>query len=195
MMDSEEVEPSFGQRVASQLGRKYQHYLDQSTLYHRTRWVLFAALLVGYCVRVFFLNGWYIVSYSLGIYLLNLFIGFLSPPMDPETDGPVLPSNMGGEHKPFIRRVPEFKFWYSSSRAIAISFCCTFFKVFDVPVFWPILLIYFCTLFFVTMKRQILHMIKHRYVPWSSGKQKYKSKDALDMPGGPGGPPKRKVAD
>jgi hypothetical protein len=61
--------------------RKYQHYLDRSTLYHRTRWTLFAVLLMAYCVRVFFLNGWYIVTYSLGIYLLNLFIGFLSPPV------------------------------------------------------------------------------------------------------------------
>jgi len=36
-----------------------------------------------------------------------------------------------------------------------------------VPVFWPILLVYFCALFFVTMRRQIRHMIKHRYIPFS----------------------------
>ena len=27
----------------------------------------------------------------------------------------------------FIRRLPEFKFWHSATRAIAISFACTWF--------------------------------------------------------------------
>ena len=39
----------------------------------------------------------------------------------------------------------------------------TFFSVFDVPVFWPILLVYWCMLLFMTMKQQIKHMIKHKY--------------------------------
>lgn len=39
----------------------------------------------------------------------------------------------------------------------------TFFQFFDVPVYWPILLLYFLSLFVLTMKRQIRHMIKHRY--------------------------------
>lgn len=50
----------------------------------------------------------------------------------------------------------------------------TFLSVFDVPVFWPILLLYFFVLFFMTMKRQIMHMYKHKYVPLSFGKAKYK---------------------
>ena len=47
-------------------------------------------------------------------------------------------------------------------------------QFFDVPVFWPILLMYWLLLLFVTMKRQIKHMIKHRYLPFSHGKTKYK---------------------
>lgn len=43
------------------------------------RWLVFAGLMALYCMRVFFLNGWFIVTYGLGIYLLNNFIGFLSP--------------------------------------------------------------------------------------------------------------------
>jgi len=49
----------------------------------------------------------------------------------------------------------------------------TFFELFNVPVFWPILLLYFIVLFVITMKRQIRHMIKYRYVPFSWGKAKY----------------------
>lgn len=47
----------------------------------------------------------------------------------------------------------------------------TFFPVFDVPVFWPILLLYWLSLFILTMKRQIKHMIKYKYLPFSLGKQ------------------------
>ncbi|RYH29696.1 hypothetical protein EON65_07665 [archaeon] len=78
--------------------------------------------------------------------------------------------------RPFARRLPEFKFWYTCTRAVILSFFMTFFELFDVPVFWPILLLYFIVLFFITMKRQINHMIKYRYVPFSFGKQKYTGK-------------------
>jgi hypothetical protein len=78
--------------------------------------------------------------------------------------------------RPFARRLPEFKFWYSLTRSVVMAFFMTFFEIFDVPVFWPILLMYFFILFFVTMKRQINHMVKHRYVPWSFGKKKYAGK-------------------
>jgi len=35
-------------------------------------------------LRVYFIDGWYIITYGLGIFLLNNFIGFLSPLEDPE---------------------------------------------------------------------------------------------------------------
>jgi len=47
----------------------------------------------------------------------------------------------------------------------------TFFSVFDVPVFWPILLCYWVVLFVLTMRRQIAHMIKYKYIPFNIGKQ------------------------
>lgn len=76
-------------------------------------------------------------------------------------------------NRPFARRVPEFKFWHSCCRAVFVSFVATFFSIFDIPVFWPILLLYFIVLFVITMKRQIKHMIKYKYVPFSFGKQVY----------------------
>nr|DAD21458.1 TPA_asm: hypothetical protein HUJ06_022921 [Nelumbo nucifera] len=53
-----------------------------------------------------------------------------------------------------------------------------FFSMFDVPVFWPVLFFYWVVLFILTMKRQILHMIKYKYVPFSFGKQRYTGKKA-----------------
>ena len=49
--------------------------------------------------------------------------------------------------------------------------------MFNVPVFWPILLLYFIALFTLTMKRQIKHMIKYKYVPFSFGKTGYKGRE------------------
>tara|TARA_B100000795_G_scaffold146822_1_gene110020 strand:+ start:130 stop:378 length:249 start_codon:yes stop_codon:yes gene_type:complete len=74
----------------------------------------------------------------------------------------------------------------SAIKAVSISIVLSLFKIFDVPVFWPILLLYFFALFFLTMKRQITHMRKHGYVPWSFGKAKHKGtgKQKYDKPSG-----------
>ena len=109
--------------------------------------------------------------------MLNLLIGFLSPQADPETEGPTLPTSKDDEFRPFIRRLPEFKFWYSLTKAFCVCFFMTFFSVFNIPVFWPILLLYFIALFVLTMKRQIKHMIKYNYIPFSLGKTRYKGRD------------------
>uniref|UniRef100_A0A914S1P0 Protein RER1 n=2 Tax=Ascarididae TaxID=6250 RepID=A0A914S1P0_PAREQ len=76
-----------------------------------------------------------------------------------------------------MRRLPEFKFWYSTMKATLIAFACTFFEVFNVPVFWPILVMYFIILTCLTMKRQIMHMIKYRYIPFTTGKPRMKGKE------------------
>lgn len=144
------------------------------------------------------------MAYTLGIYLLNLFLAFLTPKFDPSLtqdegleDGdagapPSLPTKQDDEFRPFIRRLPEFKFWHAATRAIAIGFVCSWFSVFDIPVFWPVLVVYWIILFVLTsewsyprynhekgltcsstVRRQIQHMIKYRYVPFSFGKARY----------------------
>lgn len=72
-----------------------------------------------------------------------------------DDQGPELPTRSNEEFRPFIRRLPEFKFWYAISKSTVIGIFCTFFDVFNIPVFWPILVMYFITLFCITMKRQI----------------------------------------
>ncbi|KAJ9189712.1 hypothetical protein P3X46_000970 [Hevea brasiliensis] len=159
--------------------RMYQYYLDKTTPHTIYRWIGSLVVAAIYCLRVYYVQGFYIVSYGLGIYLLNLLIGFLSPLVDPElepSDGPLLPTKGSDEFKPFIRRLPEFKFWYSFTKAFCIAFFMTFFSMFDVPVFWPILLCYWIALFVLTMRRQIAHMIKYKYIPVNIGKQKYGGK-------------------
>lgn len=165
------------------IGEIQQNLLDKATPHMSFRWIVTLILFALYFLRVYLLQGWYIVTYALGIYLLNLFIGFLTPKIDPQLnldsdeDGPELPTKSTDEFKPFMRRLPEFKFWYSGTKAVCIAMFCTFFEAFNIPVFWPILVMYFIILFVITMKRQIKHMIRHRYVPWSRGKTRYKGKE------------------
>ncbi|KAK8673959.1 hypothetical protein V6N13_112268 [Hibiscus sabdariffa] len=166
-------------RWTFKISRRYQHVLDKTVPHIVSRWIGCLALMAIYAIRVYLVQGFYIITYGLGIYLLNLLMGFLSPQVDPETqDGPFLPTRQSDEFRPFVRRLPEFKFWYSIMKAFTIGFVMTFFNVFDVPVFWPILLFYWFTLFILTMKRQTLHMIKYKYVPFSFGKQRYDEKKA-----------------
>jgi len=177
-MDSETtteaaLHPPFLSRLRRSIQRQFQQQLDSSVPYTALRWLSLLVLVFIFSIRVYLLQGFYIVTYGLGIFLLNLFIGFLTPLEDLDSDGPILPSNEGDEFKPFVRRLPEFKFWYSCFRALLVALTMTFFNIFNVPVFWPILLVYFIVLFILTLKRQIEHMKKHGYCPWSAGKPKY----------------------
>ncbi|XP_065352788.1 protein RER1 isoform X1 [Cloeon dipterum] len=162
------------------LQQMYQKKLDDVTPYTNARWIFAIILILLFLARVFWLQGWYIVTYALGIYHLNLFIAFLSPKIDPalsefDDDGPELPTSNNEEFRPFIRRLPEFKFWYSVSKSTLIAMVCTMFDCFNIPVFWPILVMYFITLFCITMKKQIKHMIRYRYLPFTHSKPRYQT--------------------
>jgi len=168
----------------SRLQRYYQALLDQSTPFVLYRWVGTGVCMFLFFLRVLLAQGWYIVAYALGIYLLNLFLAFLQPKFDPSNeaidnemeDGSVgtLPTKQDEEFRPFVRRLPEFKFWYWATRAIVIGFFCSWFEIFNVPVFWPVLVMYWFILFVLTMRKQIQHMIKYRYVPFTFGKKTYR---------------------
>jgi hypothetical protein len=142
--------------------QQYQSYLDASTPYVPHRWLATATLLIFFFLRIIIAQGWYIVAYTLGIYLLNLFLAFLQPKFDPSLTqdegledgdaGSSLPTKQDEEFRPFIRRLPEFKFWHSATRAITIGFICTWFEIFDIPVFWPVLVVYWLILFSLTSK-------------------------------------------
>lgn len=154
------------------------------------RWIGFSLLLVVFLLRIIMVQGFYVVAYALGIYLLNIFLLFLSPRFDPASadedglgnDAPVLdtpeallPRGRDDEFRPFVRRLPEFRFWYNATWATTMSLLATLFSWLDIPVFWPILLFYFILLTVVTLRRQIAHMIKYKYIPFDFGKKQYTS--------------------
>ena len=156
----------------------YQTFLSKATPHTLARWATTISLLVGFMLRVVLGEGWFLIAYALGIYMLNLLLAFLTPKFDPaiqldniaDADGPGLPVQSDDEFRPFIRRLPEFQFWHSATRAIAISLLLSVTRLTDVPVFWPILLIYFLFLVSLTLHKQVQHMIKYKYLPFDMGK-------------------------
>ncbi|CDO64091.1 retrieval receptor for endoplasmic reticulum membrane proteins, putative [Plasmodium reichenowi] len=191
----EETEPQLP-NICNKLINTHNYYVDKTTLYIKTRWFTLLGLFITYILRVYYVTGFYVVSYALAIFLLNLFLRFLTPhnieeiyeQYENENNGLLLPMKQTHETKnpnnpddkkefrPFLRKLNEFKFWLYSTRAICISIFCTFFSFLDIPVFWPLLLFYFICLFFATMKQQIKNMIRFKYLPFNtSTKQTYGS--------------------
>ncbi|VEU19879.1 DEKNAAC100881 [Brettanomyces naardenensis] len=117
-----------------------------------------------------------------------MFLQFLTPKFDPSLEqeyenesieeGTSRMDENDEEFRPFIRRLPEFRFWFKATSATAISLACSLFPLFDIPVFWPILVVYFVVLFALTMRRQIQHMIKYKYIPFDIGKTRYSKKSS-----------------
>lgn len=184
----EETRATAVSQILFTISQRYRHLLDKSTPQVLNRWIFLGVLTLIYAVRVYLVQGFYVITYGLGIYIIQLLIAFLSPQADPEFQALTaaddedrhlsLPTRGSDEFRPFVRRLPEFKFWHSLAKAICFAFVLTFFSAFDVPVFWPILLFYWVVLFISTMKRQIMHMVKYKYVPFTSGKQRYTGKKA-----------------
>ncbi|KAG5342610.1 Protein rer1 [Termitomyces sp. T112] len=183
------ADPSPGQNIFAQFSkiqRQYQQTLDRWTPHVFQRWLSTGGLLTIFFLRILLAQGWYIVCYAHAIYLLNLLLAFLQPKFDPSLQDDLmadeieeggedatspLPSQRDDEFRPFVRRLPEWQFWLSSTRATIIALFCTFSEIFDVPVYWPILVIYFFVLFALTMRRQIQHMIKYKYIPFDIGRK------------------------
>lgn len=173
----------------------YQTYLDKTTPHIKYRWSAFGVLFFLFLFRIIQYQGFYVVCYGYCIFLLNQFLLFLSPKFDmtlqqeqtndaleagedEEYNDPSLykKSITEKEFRPFIRKLPEFKFWNKAVTGVVICLFLTMFNILDLPVFWPILVVYFILLTFLTMKAQIQHMVKYKYIPFDIGKKKYTNK-------------------
>lgn len=156
----------------------YEQINNKILIYKVERWGVVAFLLLIYIMRMIKTGGFYALTYCIGIHFLNSFIGFISPLEDPEdegveVDGSFLPQKNSEEFRPFQRKIKEFQFWNIMFWTLFISIFLTFYEGFDIPVFWPLLLIYFIIIFALTMRKQINHMIKYKYLPWDAGKKTY----------------------
>uniref|UniRef100_V5H9C6 Putative golgi involved in er retention rer n=1 Tax=Ixodes ricinus TaxID=34613 RepID=V5H9C6_IXORI len=88
--------------------------------------------------RIVYLQGWYIVTYALGIYHLNLFIAFLTPKIDPADGGVTMrmgqscqrgstrslgPSSAGYRSSSFGTPPPRRRWWALGAPSLRPSMC------------------------------------------------------------------------
>ena len=137
------------------------------------RWVFFAVLAIGFLARMIYTRHYYYAGYIAGLYILQATILFLSPKHDPDLYGKdVLPTAADGDYKPFVRKLPEFTYWRRVFVAALLAFISCILP-FDLPVYGPLLLVYFIIVSVITFRTRIKHMIKYKYVPFDIGKPKY----------------------
>ncbi|KAI5184609.1 hypothetical protein NEHOM01_0284 [Nematocida homosporus] len=167
-----------------QLRHMVQSYMDKCVAYPKERWSAFGIATLLFLFRVVKTGGYRLVTYCLFLYLLHCFIGFCTPvdsdipdPFDIEDASAVVESPLrrsGDESKPFIRRLPEFDYWLLSMQSVVGAFVATFIPFFNIPVYTPILVIYFVGLLYLTVVKIRQHMEKYKYNPFFNAKKIYK---------------------
>ena len=115
------------------------------------------------------------ISYFLGLFMLDKFLGFISPKdeEDVTSSGAILPTRQNDEFRPFRRAVKELDLWKSYVVAFIMSIGLSYIEFLNIPVFWPLLVMYFIMVVVVTFKTKIAHMIRYNYVPIDIGKRTY----------------------
>ncbi|KAJ9549987.1 hypothetical protein OSB04_022530 [Centaurea solstitialis] len=168
--------PAALQRWGFVVSQRYQHLLDKSTPFLVCRWIVFCAIAIPYAVVFFYLEkGSCVVSFALGIYILRLLLGFLTPQVDDDQPTPLPSSSNDDEFRPFLRLRTEFKFWYSMTKAFSIAFVFTFFPLFtmlDVHIVCTPLLFYWILAVAIVTKLHIQDMLKYKYFPFSFSSRK-----------------------
>ncbi|EDO07741.1 Rer1 (ER retrieval) family protein [Babesia bovis T2Bo] len=179
--------------------RGRQAILDYISTHIVLRWIYFVILFYVFWYRVIAYASHFVIAYMYAVYALNSVIRFLTPldfqdlcaAHEAAHGGTILPSSEGNrteitlekmrhpdtvyEFRPFLRDMNEFTFWLCLVRATYVALFCMLFDALDVPVFWPLLVVYFVGLFALTMREQLENMIKYKYVPFNIGKRTYGS--------------------
>lgn len=162
----------------------YQRYMDKSVPHKALRWSCFAFLTFLFVARIVSYGGFYVIAYGLFIHMLAQAVMMVTPLYDPEESrgGDLPTTNAKGderddEFRPFVPVVQEFVVWKSVAKGVFISLLLTVIPLLDIPVYWPILVLYSIVLLAVNMGAKVKHMWQHGYVPWSAGKPKFVPKN------------------
>lgn len=158
-----------------------QVYLDRLVPQTEVRWGISSIIFLMYCIRIWKTEAFYLITYCLGIYLLHALILFLTPrgdsipdPFENVEDDDYVPEAIDNEFKPFIRNLPEFNFWMFVTKILLLALGGTYFDILDIPVYTPILVIYFIFMVAFTTKPLLAHMKKYNYNPFMQTKEYYK---------------------
>mmetsp|Transcript_35512 Transcript_35512/g.91306 ORF Transcript_35512/g.91306 Transcript_35512/m.91306 type:complete len:209 (-) Transcript_35512:172-798(-) len=165
--------------IPASLNRFVQQVSDRMVPWRRCRWIAFFIVLATFATQVALMERHFFIAYMIAIYLLNQVLLFISPATE-DDELPMAPQ--GGElDRPFVRALSEYRLWERGILCTLGALVLTWFDAFDVDVDPRALVVYFVILFVYTMKQQIVHMIKYKYVPWSGSKKRVEKGDAFDV--------------
>eukprot|EP00768_Dysnectes_brevis_P006286 gnl/Dysnectes_brevis/488_a541_5642.p1 GENE.gnl/Dysnectes_brevis/488_a541_5642~~gnl/Dysnectes_brevis/488_a541_5642.p1 ORF type:complete len:175 (+),score=23.40 gnl/Dysnectes_brevis/488_a541_5642:44-568(+) len=124
-----------------QLTQKLEAYTNMVIPYKRYRWIGAGVMSLIFILRIILSHKWYLIAYFMYIYLLSAFISFITP--DTADGLPQLPTVADkDEFKPYARKMPEFDFWLTFSKAHLLCLFLTLFSFTNLPVWPPILVLY-----------------------------------------------------
>lgn len=164
-----------------------QHLRDKISPFPTYRWAVTGVLALLYVIRLINIKSHAVITYCALVYLLHAFILFATPkdnsipsPFENSTneeEDNYIPSNIDNDFKPYVRRLPEYDFWVFTSEIVGVSYFLTFFSFTSIPVFVPILIIYFVFILLMTFWKLYKHSRKFQYNIFMS----LSSKKALDQ--------------
>ncbi|KAI5152152.1 hypothetical protein ENBRE01_2607 [Enteropsectra breve] len=152
-------------------GGLYQLAADNIKPYRRTRWTVFAALGLYFFCRIVKKDSHWLAAYVLCIYLIQCFILFATPkdssipdPFEAEEELQeyVAPTEENS-HRPFIRNLPEYNFWTTVIQYLLIAHAVICFDFTNLPVYIPILVLYFVFMVIATVVKLWEHSSKYKY--------------------------------
>ncbi|TNV75560.1 hypothetical protein FGO68_gene12562 [Halteria grandinella] len=162
------------------LKRKYRLFIDKVAIYPTERWIGFLVLASLYAVRIYFKEGYSVITYLLGLFFLNQVMLYLAPLEDPDDlefggeDGEsILPMREQDEYKGFQRKLQELELWKLLMQGVLLCMFLTLFDFFAFPMHWPLLVFYFLMMTTFLCRYKIEHMIRYRYIPFDFGKKSY----------------------
>eukprot|EP00746_Dinoflagellata_sp_MGD_P008072 gnl/MRDRNA2_/MRDRNA2_116093_c0_seq1.p1 gnl/MRDRNA2_/MRDRNA2_116093_c0~~gnl/MRDRNA2_/MRDRNA2_116093_c0_seq1.p1 ORF type:complete len:212 (-),score=12.91 gnl/MRDRNA2_/MRDRNA2_116093_c0_seq1:8-643(-) len=134
----------------------------------KTRWALTGIMLLVYFIRQWIKRGFEYVSYGLSIYLSNLMVRFMrsneQPGMNlPKTSADLFSRGAGFNKFSKKMQLPEFQVWLNSVIAIGLAIWATFLSYLDLPVWYPIVVLYFVASAANTLQDVIKKAVKRAF--------------------------------
>ena len=158
-------------------------FLSSVEKYKYQRWVLFFGLEAVLIIRMILYRGFYVVGYIEGLTLLNLFFESIysntstngegegidedvnEVPLHTIKDIEAPPSPILDQSNNETELSGDVRLWYAFMITVIISLIAVMIPALDIPVFWPLLLIYFLAIFILTMREPLWIMLTKRYTP------------------------------
>ncbi|KAI5169456.1 hypothetical protein PAEPH01_0730 [Pancytospora epiphaga] len=141
------------------------------------RWTIFLFCLIVYLAKTLSTGTHHIITYVVGVYLFHGFILFATPKSDnipdpfeveeeADDENVYAPIDIDNSLRPFVRNMPEYKYWVFSMKVLLISFLLTLTSITDIPVYAPILVAYFIFMVVATIFKLWQHCNKYNYSPF-----------------------------